>query len=145
MELWRICSFPDLSGVGGSRAGGRWHSQGRRIIYLADRPAVALSEMLGQMDRDLIPATCQLLHLVLPDQTSIANVKDLPPDWRTQTMLTRKIGDAWLAGARSALLLVPSAVNQQNRYLLLNPAHPDAAKVTVAEIIRAPFDARLFG
>jgi RES domain-containing protein len=41
------------------------------------------------------------------------------------------------------LLQVPSAISEQGQNFLLNPAHPDAAKVTVAEIFHAPFDVRL--
>jgi hypothetical protein len=41
------------------------------------------------------------------------------------------------------LLRVPSAISEQGQNFPLNPAHPDATKVAVAEIFRAPFDARL--
>ena len=57
MELWRISNYADLSGIGGLRAAGRWHSQGRRIVYLADHESSALLEMLVHMDRDLMPAS----------------------------------------------------------------------------------------
>jgi RES domain-containing protein len=59
MDLWRILNYADLSGLGGLRAAGRWHSQGRRIVYLADHPSSALLEMLVHLDRSLIPSTYQ--------------------------------------------------------------------------------------
>jgi RES domain-containing protein len=43
----------------------------------------------------------------------------------------------------SALLQVPSAISERGRNYLLNPAHPEATKITVAEVIKAPFDSRL--
>jgi len=46
MELWRISNYADLSGAGGLQAAGRWHTRGKRIVYLADHPASALLEML---------------------------------------------------------------------------------------------------
>ena len=50
MELWRISNYADLSGAGdGLLAAGRWHTRGRRIVYLADHPASALLEMLVHM------------------------------------------------------------------------------------------------
>jgi RES domain-containing protein len=58
-------------------------------------------------------------------------------------MATREIGDRWLDRSGSALLQVPSAISHQSQNFLLNPAHPDAATIVVAEIIRAPFDPRL--
>jgi RES domain-containing protein len=147
MELWRISNYADLSGAGGLRAAGRWHSQGRRIVYLADHAASALLEMLVHMDRDLVPSTYQLLRITVSDNTVIETVADgtLPPDWRSKTMASREVGDRWLDRAASALLQVPSAISGRGSNYLLNPAHADASKVTVAEIINAPFDPRLFG
>jgi RES domain-containing protein len=146
MELWRISNYADLSGIGGVRAAGRWHSQGKRIVYLADHPSSALLEMLVHMDCDLIPATYQLLRVVLPPGVTIeaTGVDELSPDWRAETMATREIGDRWLDRSSSAILRVPSAISHQGQNFLLNPAHPDASEITVAEIVRAPFDSRLF-
>ncbi|TCU73681.1 RES domain-containing protein [Bradyrhizobium sp. R2.2-H] len=144
MELWRISNYVDLSGIGGLRAAGRWHSQGRRIVYLADHPSSALLEMLVHMDRDLIPPTYQLLRIAVPDEIVVETVKsELPTDWRTQTMVSREIGDGWLDRSVSALLQVPSAISARGDNFLLNPAHPDAAHVSISEVIHAPFDPRL--
>lgn len=145
MELWRISNYADLSGIGGLRAAGRWHSQGKRIVYLADHPSSALLEMLVHMDRDLIPPTYQLLRIEIPSTLKIeaVDVGDLPGDWRADTMASREIGDRWLDQSTSVLLQVPSAISEQGKNFLLNPAHPDAVNVRVAEVFRAPFDARL--
>jgi RES domain-containing protein len=144
MELWRISNYADLSGIGGLRAAGRWHSQGRRIVYLADHSSSALLEMLVHMDRDLIPASYQLLRIVVPADIAVETIDvELPPDWRSQTLTSREIGDLWLDRSTSALLRVPSAISANGNNYLLNPEHPDAAKIAVAEIIRAPFDPRL--
>jgi RES domain-containing protein len=125
------------------RAAGRWHSQGRRIVYLADHPSSALLEMLVHLDRDLIPSNYQLLRIVVPSDIPIETVVGLPADWQSEVMITREVGDRWLDGPAGALLQVPSAISHQSRNFLLNPAHPDAARITVAEIVRAPFDPRL--
>ncbi|MBA2402814.1 MAG: RES family NAD+ phosphorylase [Bradyrhizobium sp.] len=144
MELWRISNYADLSGIGGLRATGRWHSQGKRIVYLADHPSSALLEMLVHMDRDLIPPTYQLLRIVVPADISFETIDaELPPDWRAQTLTSRKIGDRWLERATTALLQVPSAISEKGNNFLLNPAHPAATRITLAEVIRAPFDSRL--
>ncbi|MDP1584405.1 MAG: RES family NAD+ phosphorylase, partial [Bradyrhizobium sp.] len=67
----------------------------------------------------------------------------LVSDWRTQPALTRLIGDQWLDQSASALLQVPSVIVPIGKNFLLNPAHPDAAKVTIAAVVNAPFDPRL--
>jgi RES domain-containing protein len=145
MDLWRISNYPDLSGIGGLRAAGRWHSQGRPIVYLADHPSSALLEMLVHMDRDLIPPTYQLLRISIPSDMKIEGLAagSLSTDWRTDTMASREIGDRWLDRSTSALLQVPSAISGRGQNFLLNPAHPDAGQLTVVETFRAPFDARL--
>ena len=149
MDVWRISNYTDLSGIGGVRAAGRWHSQGRRIVYLADHPSSALLEMLVHMDRDLIPPTYQLLRIDIPPGMTIETVMtgdlagDLAGSWWNDMTASREIGDRWLDQSTSALLQVPSAISAQGQNFLLNPAHPDAAKVIVAEIFHAPFDARL--
>jgi RES domain-containing protein len=66
----------------------------------------------------------------------------LSANWRTNPIASRQIGDQWLDQSSSALLRVPSAIGQGQNYLL-NPAHLDAARVVVAETLRAPFDPRL--
>jgi RES domain-containing protein len=145
MEVWRISNYVDLSGSGGVRAGGRWHSRGKRIVYLADHPASAVLEMLVHMDRDLLPATYRLLRVIVPETIAAETVgaERLATDWREHPAVTRGIGDRWLDGSASALLQVPSVIVPHARNFLLNPAHPDAATIAVAEVIHAPFDPRL--
>src|SRR5581483_5687625 len=98
MELWRISNYVDLSGVGGLQAAGRWHTRGKRIVYLADHPSSALLEMLVHMSRDLIPIGYQLLRVMASDPINLDHVDNdlLTPDWRSRPALTRRIGDEWL-------------------------------------------------
>src|SRR5258708_12534484 len=112
MEIWRISNYADLSGIGGVRAAGRWHSQGRRIVYLADHPSSALFEMLVHMDRDLIPLTYQLLRIDIPPDMKFEPVtaSDLPGNWRTPTLTRRVIGAPWLHQSSTPFLHSPSAI-----------------------------------
>jgi RES domain-containing protein len=145
MELWRISNYADLSGGGGLQAAGRWHTRGRRIVYLADHPASALLEMLVHMDRDLLPASYRLLRVVVPETIVADRVGDdaLAFDWRIQPALTRQIGDQWLDRSSTALLQVPSVIVPLGKNFLLNPGHPDATKVAIVEVVNAPLDPRL--
>jgi len=96
------------------------------------------------MDPDLIPSTYQLLRVVVPDEIVVQTITArLPADWRSETMISRELGDDWLDRSTSALLQVPSAISERANNFLLNPAHPDAVKISIAEIIKAPFDSRL--
>ena len=149
MRLWRISEHADLSGEGGLRFSGRWHSRGSRIVYLSDHPASALVESLVhlEIDREDVPDSYQLLAVDIPDDFHFASIeeKQLNAQWRAQLAETRALGDRWLRDDQAALLRVPSALVPFASNWLLNPAHADTARVRVAEIIRALFDRRLFG
>lgn len=149
MRLWRISSHASLSGEGGLYASGRWHSRGRRIVYLADHPASALLEVLVHLEVDTedLPTHYQLLDVDVPDGIAIARVDDgeLPKGWRGDIGLTRARGDAWLSENAVALLRVPSAIVPEGSNYLLNPAHPDVAQISLTSAVRAAFDPRLMG
>jgi len=147
--LWRISNFVDLSGEGGLSASGRWHTEGRLVVYLADCPAGALLErivhMTDMVEDAFLPQFYQLLKVAVPDELVIKQLNTIAPvDWKKHTEFTRAIGDAWLASRGTALARVPSAIAPQTWNYLLNPEHPDAKQVTIAEVIREQFDNRLF-
>jgi RES domain-containing protein len=148
VRLWRISNHVELSGTGGLVSSGRWHSRGKEIVYLAESPSAALLERLVhlEIDREDIPSAYQLLAVDIPDGLAFDSVDAdcLPPDWHGNDAATRPTGDRWLEDSRVSLLRVPSAVTPHTANWLLNPKHPDAAKAQIAEVIRAPFDQRLF-
>ena len=56
----------------------------------------------------------------------------------------RQFGDAWLTESRSAILVVPSVVARAEFNVLVNPMHPDAARIVVADPQPVVWDERLF-
>lgn len=140
MRLWRSSDHADLSGRGGVRFDGRWHSRGRRIVYLSDHPASALLEILVHLEIDAedLPSGYQLLAVDIPEHVAFAKIEahELVPDWRNDAALTRATGDRWLAENRTALLRVPSAIVPAAVNWLLNPAHPDSTQARIVEIAR---------
>jgi RES domain-containing protein len=147
MRLWRISNHAGLSGDGGLHASGRWHSRGRRVVYLADHPASALVEVMVHLEIDTedLPSHYQLLGVEVPDDaaTTALGEYELPEGWRQQIPITRARGDDWLRAGTSALLRVPSPIVPEATNYLLNPAHPDAARIGIASALRAAFDPRL--
>ena len=147
MILWRISNHASLTGGGGMRVSGRWHARGRRIIYCSESPASALLEILVHFEIDVrdLPAKYRLLKLHGPDNLhlDVVTVANLPEGWLEQTDVTRATGDRWLQAGRSPLLRVPSAVVPETFNVLLNPAHPDAVKVTVVQVSNHVIDSRL--
>ena len=148
-QLWRISNHPDLQGKGGLRASARWHSKGHEIVYCAEAPTGALLEALVHLEVESVealPKRYQLLRIAHPDDVPLEEVPlaALPPDWKRRTLLTRSIGDAWLAAGRSAALRVPSAVAPHAFNVLLNPRLFRGTGVRVTARNRYPFDTRLF-
>lgn len=148
-SLWRISNYLDLSGEGALGTSGRWHTEGRLVVYLADCPAGALLERIVHlMDRNedgILPRFYQLLEITVADELAIKPLNTLAPtDWKERQELTRNVGDAWLASFESALARVPSAIAPRTWNYLLNPEHPDAKKIEIAEVIKERFDNRLF-
>ena len=147
MRLWRISNHANLSGDGGLYASGRWHARGQRVTYLADHPASALLEVMVhlEIDADDLPSHYQLLGVDVPDDVTVTLIEEgeFAANWREQVSVTRALGDTWLRENPAALLRVPSAVVPDASNYLLNPAHPDAARVSIASTTRAAFDPRL--
>jgi RES domain-containing protein len=135
MTLWRISNHTDLSGEGGMRASGRWHSRGRPIVYLTESSAGAMLETLVHLKgrRDKIPRTYTLLQLEVPDTVAIE-------------MLPIPTTENWKEDLQwsTAMLEVPSVVMIRTTNYLFNPRHADADSIQVKEIINASYDERLF-
>jgi RES domain-containing protein len=151
MLLWRLTRRPyaDLRGRGGELADGRWHTRGRPVIYGASTAALAALEVRVHLDLtfDLLPDDYVLMRIDGPDGMAVGNVEpaELPENWRERDSQTcRATGDAWLIERTSALLLVPSAIIPFEQNVLINPLHPDSARLTVADITPFAWDSRLW-
>jgi RES domain-containing protein len=142
MRFWRISNFADLNGTGGMAHDSRWSLSGRPVVYLADHPSTSLLEILVHIDRTDAPVSYQLLRVDGPYDVSLT-APSLSEGWQENIALTQELGTAFLDEGKHALLRVPSAIMPQAFNYLLNPNHPDAAKLTVAQIWRYPFDSRL--
>jgi RES domain-containing protein len=101
--------------------------------------------MLVHIAREDLPDLFQLLTIEIDDDAAIETVDPgaLPGDWLSNVAATRAIGDRWLAETRSLALRAPSALMPDAWNMLLNPAHPQAAKMRVVKAEPAPLDSRL--
>jgi len=54
------------------------------------------------------------------------------------------MGKSWLASSKTALARVPCVIAPHTWNYLLNPEHPGAKDVKIAEVIKERFDNRLF-
>ncbi len=89
----------------------------------------------------------RLLELELHDDAVLSGPteRELPPEWRTDLRVTRTLGDAWLVRGDALAIAVPSALVPATRNVLINPAHPDAARLRLVADHRYTWDPRLLG
>lgn len=148
MILWRISNHADLLGIGGLYASARWHTAGQPIVYLAESPSSALLEVFVhlEIDEDHRPDSYQLLKIEADDSLPFETIDfaSLSSAWMSNELETQSRGDAWLSAKRTLLLRVPSAITPETWNWILNPRHPDAAKVRIIQSAIRAYDTRLF-
>jgi RES domain-containing protein len=140
--------YPVYDGSGAALEGARWNSPGRLLIYASEHYATTLLEQLVHAGRTQLPGRHHAAAIEIPD--------DLPseqfdpgafPGWDAEeSAAARAYGDAWHASGRTAVLIVPSLPGQPiERNFIINPAHPDASRITVLPSFDVIWDGRLFG
>ncbi len=152
MRVWRICRKPHsndaLNGRGGLFASGRWHTKGRRVVYSSGTLSLATLELLVNVDHDLMPFDFVQIEIKIPDHCEVERINQnkFSSDWRSYSSPEKlqQRGNTWLEEERTPVLEVPSAVIPEEANFLLNPAHPDAKKITIVSASDFQFDPRLF-
>lgn len=99
------------------------------MVNFASEPGLAVLVALRYLPRDLVGVPDDYL---LSWTEADAAAERLPADE------TRAAGDAWLASGRSLLAAVPSRVLPEADVVMMNPLHPDAARVP--PLITRPFN-----
>ena len=142
MILWRISNYADLSGRGGMLAPGRWHKQGRQIVYCCDHPSTTLLEVIVHTDPEDIPSEYTLLKINCPDNLPTRIVDDRDVDL-SDLEATQEFGSALLLEKEACLIDVQCVIMPEARNLLINPSHPRAGEIVIEDVKRYPFDSRL--
>jgi RES domain-containing protein len=149
MQIYRIGDerHPLWDGTGAALVGGRWNSPGRQVIYGSLSFACAMLEILAHANIGRVPVTHRFLVADVPDDITVErhSAASLPVGWDIDNSSSaRSFGDMWLAEARSAVLLVPSVVARLESNALVNPLHPDAARLKISVSEKVVWDKRLF-
>ena len=154
LSCWRVCparrARTAFDGDGARLYGGRWNPKGHRIVYCASSLSLATLEAFVHFDASTSPVVEQVSIRVTLDDEVIrverVNPAKLPDDWRTYPapVVLADIGAEWLQSKRTVALLVPSAVTPIEDNVLLNPEHPDMAKVVIGAPEPFAFDPRMY-
>lgn len=152
---WRIAAdtphyaADDLSGAGAKATGGRWNRPGNALLYCAENIALACLETYVHLKSAGLPLNRYLVRLDIPaklwEAATTLDMQSAPVGWDALPpgLASLDAGDAWIAGAATALLLVPSSIVPDEHNVLINPAHPDAAKISARKLRRWIYDPRM--
>ncbi|UCF45720.1 MAG: RES family NAD+ phosphorylase, partial [Myxococcales bacterium] len=116
-------------------------------VHTASTLSLAALEALVHFAIDTAPLDYVALTIRVPDDAvERVAANTLPADWNAPVApaACQELGARWAAEARSLGLAVPSAVVPSEYNILLNPLHPDSAKVTLEKQEPFLFDSRLF-
>jgi RES domain-containing protein len=147
MILYRItrCNYADLSGTGSRLYGGRWNSDGRLMVYLASSRSLAMLESLAHLSVTNIPFEYCMMIIEAPDNFIEVGLQSLPEGWNEfpEPNSIKHFGNDFLQENKHLLLKVPSAIIPEEHNYLMNPLHPQAAKVKIISSLPFRFDPRL--
>ncbi|MDN5872151.1 MAG: RES family NAD+ phosphorylase [Nitrococcus sp.] len=150
--IWRLVKarYADwpLDGEGARRFGGRWNARGTPMVYLGGSLSLAALEIFVHLSSDDSHLSFVAIPVQVPDGIAVEALEEgrLPPDWREEPPPDgcKRLGSEWVAAGRTALLRVPSVIVPEEHNFLLNPTHPDAARLRVGEIRPFGFDKRMW-
>ena len=147
---WRIVKDKHakaaFSGEGARIFEGRWNSAGVRMVYCSENLALAALETLAHTQPIRMRDKFRAFRVSFDESLmEIVDLKKLPKDWTAQPPgpLSKRIGDDWIKSERSAVLALPSVLVPLERTFLLNPKHPDFAKIKIKDTGEFVLDPRL--
>jgi RES domain-containing protein len=153
--VWRIAvdtpaySATDLSGTGAKLTGGRWNRPGLALLYTSSSISLAALETVVHLKSGGLPLLRYLVRIEIPNEvwanaqalthTSAAQGWDALP----ATNASMETGEAFVNRGHSALLLAPSVIVPEEANVLINPVHPDSARIRATRLRHWTYDPRL--
>ncbi len=116
------------------------------MVYTAESRSLASLEVLVHTEDTQVLAAIEWATIPVRIAQPLIEVADSLPDDRRRLPAppsTRELGSLWIEASRSAVLRVPSIVVDGEFNYLLNPRHPDFARLEIGEPQPFSFDPRL--
>ncbi len=155
VHLWRIATEApeykavDSTGIGAKLSGGRWNHKGVAVVYTAPSIALAALETIVHLNAAALPLNRYLIKIEVPDDVwphrLIIDKDTAPGGWDAEPvgLTSLEFGDAWVKTNTSALLSVPSVVIPMEQNVLINPLHPEAARLVYTNTGKFVYDQRI--
>lgn len=145
LTLYRIADrrYPLFSGRAAGQMGFRWNPRGVEVVYASVTYAGAMLEKLVHTGTGRVPGYQVVVTISVPAGLRVEEVDPAShPGWR-RFAVSQRIGRQWFERGQTAILLVPSLV-YEGQNAIINPAHPDAARLMVSRRQQVRWDKRLF-
>jgi len=146
--LRKLYSEKPFNGEGAFRFGGRWSSPGTRLAYTSEHLSLAMIEYYVHIDPGDSPPDLVVVSADIPDSVSQTKVvlSRLPADWRQSPapLELAGVGDSFVVDRKAAVLIVPSVLAPSESNWLINPEHPEFARIRVHLPKKFHYDARFF-
>ncbi|MDH3492732.1 MAG: RES family NAD+ phosphorylase [Acidobacteriota bacterium] len=122
-----------FDGEGPFKYGGRWNSQGTRMVYTSESLALATLEIVVHFDAEQVRNSYSYAAVTIGQEyiLPVETFTELPGTWRDAPapLQVQEIGDRWVRSGVSAVLKVPTAVLPEGYNYLINIEHPDFSKL----------------
>ncbi len=148
---WRIVpedqAVAAFDGEGARIYGGRWSSVGVPMVYASEHQSLAALEVRVHIDKTRMRKLYRSFAFHFDeDLMEVFRVGGLPEDWQQEPPppSLQQLGDDWVTSNASVILAVPSVIIPQERNYLINPKHPDFAKLKIEQPTDFLFDPRMF-
>jgi RES domain-containing protein len=141
MRIYRLHrSVREASDYKGSLlVGGRWNPPGTAMLYAAENLSLACLEVLVHLDKSELPREYVWSSAELSVKPRLLEAQSLG-----NLEACRRTGRSWAYKAQSLATAVRSVVIPHELNVLLNPKHPEFAKLQWSEAQAFRFDLRLF-
>jgi RES domain-containing protein len=135
MKLWRLTrgGHTALDGAGTLRHGGRYSPPGVRVVNFASEAGLAVLVALRYLPGDPAGAPDDYVLGWTEVDATPERVPDEQGEQASRAFVTR-----WLEERRSLLAAVRSKVLPEADVVMMNPAHPDTARVP--PLVTRPFN-----
>ena len=151
LKGWRIVlenqAATAFDGEGARLYGGRWNSVGVSMVYASQHQSLAALEVRVHIDKTRMRRLYQSFAFHFDEVLmKLFDVAGLPRDWMQEPPppSLQQLGDVWVKSNVSAILAVPSVIIPKELNYLINPKHPDFAKLKFEPPTGFAFDQRLF-
>ena len=148
---WRIVpqdqAATAFDGEGARLYGGRWNSVGVPMVYGSEHQSLAALEVRVHIDKTRMRKLYQCFTFQFETKLmEIFRVDGLPKDWQQEPPppSLQQLGDHWVKSKASLILAVPSVIIPKELNYLINPKHPDFARLKIGTPTDFAFDLRLF-